>query len=207
MIGEAKTASPPKRHWKEVEKARLHERFARFVIRSLRLSLGRVLHPRASFGRKVDLRRRFCLRQARGAEVIFGDRCVLDNDLTIECQGRLEVGSGTIFGHHCTIGALEEVIIGNDCLIAEMVSIRDHNHRFEDADVCIREQGMSVVPVRIGNNVWLGCKVTVVAGVTIGDNTIVGSNAVVTHDLPPNTVAVGVPARVIRQRAAPVDQP
>jgi acetyltransferase-like isoleucine patch superfamily enzyme len=57
-----------------------------------------------------------------------------------------------------------------------------------------------VAPVRIGRNVWLGAKVTVSKGVAIGDNAIVGANAVVTHDIPPNAIAAGVPARIIRMR-------
>ena len=147
------------------------------------------------------MRARFCLRQAAGARVEIGEGCVLDNDLTIECRGTLEIGRGTIFGHHCTVAALDSVVIGEDCLIAEMVSIRDHNHRFERLDVPYRDQGMEIAPVRIGRNVWLAAKVTVAAGVPIGDNTVVGANAVVTKDLPANAVAAGVPARVLRLRS------
>lgn len=174
------------------------ERIAPFLMRSIRLSWARLRYPRARFGRKVDLRARFCLRQGPGAQVEIGDRVILDNDLTIECRGSLRIGNGTIFGHHCTIGAIESVEIGEDCLIAEMVAIRDHNHRFDRLDIPYRDQGISSAPVRIGRNVWLAGKVTVTAGVTIGDNTVVGANAVVTKDLPANSVAVGVPARVVR---------
>lgn len=138
------------------------------------------------------------------ATVIFGSRCVLDRDMTVECSGSLEVGSGTIFGHHCTLAARESVVIGNDCLIAEMVSIRDHDHRFDlGLDTPVRDQGFDCRPVRIGSNVWLGCKVTVVKGISIGDNAVVGANSVVTHDVPANAVAVGAPARVVRYRVPP----
>ena len=132
----------------------------------------------------------------------FGPRCVLDYDLTAEVAGRLSVGPRTIFGHHCTLAAVERVEIGEDCLIAELVSIRDHDHRFDRLDVPVREQGSVAAPVSIGRNVWLGAKVTVAKGVTIGDNAVVGANAVVTRDLPANAVAAGVPARVIRYRDA-----
>jgi acetyltransferase-like isoleucine patch superfamily enzyme len=137
-----------------------------------------------------------------GATVVFGSRCVLDRDMTVECFGSLEVGSGTIFGHHCTLAARESLVIGHDCLLAEMVSVRDHDHRYDlDLDIPVRDQGFDCRPVRIGSNVWLGCKVTVVKGVTIGDNAVVGANSVVTRDIPANAVAVGAPARVIRYRA------
>jgi acetyltransferase-like isoleucine patch superfamily enzyme len=164
----------------------------------VRMACMRALHGRARFGRGVELRRRFCLRQSPGAEVAIGDRCILDNDMTIECRGTLRIGNRTIFGHHCTIAANELVEIGEDCLIAEMVCIRDHNHCFDRVDVPFRTQGMVCAPVRIGNNVWLGAKVTIAKGVTIGDNVVIGANAVVTKDIPSNAVAVGVPARVVR---------
>jgi acetyltransferase-like isoleucine patch superfamily enzyme len=146
------------------------------------------------------VRTRVEVRVGAGGVVEFGEGCVLDRDLTVECDGVIRVGDRTIFGHHCTVAARSSVLIGEDCLIAEMVSIRDHDHRFERLDLTTREQGEVVAPVRIGRNVWLGAKVTVSKGVTIGDNAIVGANAVVTHDIPPNAIAAGVPARIIRMR-------
>jgi len=141
---------------------------------------------------------------SEGGHISFGTGCVLDQDLTVESSGSLRVGNGTIFGHHCTLGVKEAVVIGDDCLIAEMVSIRDHDHRFDlSLDIPVRDQGFDCRPVYIGRNVWLGCKVTVIKGVTIGDNVIVGANSVVTRDIPNNAVAVGAPARVIRYRDDP----
>ncbi len=126
---------------------------------------------------------------------------MLDHDLTVEIDGCLIVGDRVIFGHHCTVAAFDRIEIGDDTMLAEMVSIRDHDHAFGRTDVPYREQGHVAAPVRIGRNVWVGAKVTILKGVTIGDNAIVGANAVVTRDLPANSTAVGIPARVIRQRA------
>jgi acetyltransferase-like isoleucine patch superfamily enzyme len=201
MIYDPTAGLGSKHVWKETIRPSRLVRILPAALRVLRLSAARLRHPRASFGRNVDLRCRFCLRQSQGALVSIGESCILDNDLTIECRGRLIIGDRTIFGHHCTIGVLDEVIIGSDCLIAEMVSIRDHNHCFDLLDIPVRKQGMSVATIRIGNNVWLAGKVTIAAGVTIGDNVVVGANAVVTCDLPANSVAAGVPARVIRMRS------
>lgn len=132
--------------------------------------------------------------------MLVGNRCVLDRDMTIECRGRLTIGDDTIFGHHCTIAVHELVTIGTDCLIAEMVSIRDHDHGFTRLDVPMRQQGARTRPVRIGDDVWIGAKATVVSGVTIGDHAIVAAGAVVTSDVPAGAIVGGVPARVIRQR-------
>lgn len=132
----------------------------------------------------------------------FGEGCVLDHGLVVESRGRLEVGDRTVFGHHCTIAADEGITIGRDCLIAELVSIRDHDHAFASTDVAIIDQGRSTTPIHIGDNVWIGGKVTITKGVTIGSNAVVGAHAVVTGDLPDGCVAVGIPARVVHQRGS-----
>lgn len=168
--------------------------------RRVRLAYLRMRFPQAEIGARCDIREGFRLHTRPGAVVRIGTGCVMDREMTIECEGRLEIGEGTIFGHHCTLAARSSLVIGADSLIAEMVSIRDHNHRFDRLDVPVRDQGNEVAPVRIGRNVWLGAKVTVVSGVTIGDNAIIGANAVVTRDIPANAIAVGIPARVIRMR-------
>ncbi len=143
---------------------------------------------------------RFTVRPPGLVEI--GTRCEFDRGLTIECEGRLSIGADTFFGHHCTLAAKQCVRIGRDCLVAEMVSIRDYDHRFADLTVPVRLQGLITAPVVIGNNVWLGSKVSVLRGVRIGDNAIIGAGAVVTHDIPANAIAAGVPARVLRYRVA-----
>lgn len=105
-----------------------------------------------------------------------------------------------VFGHHCTIGVKASLSIGDDCLIAEMVSIRDHDHATSRTDIPMRLQGASTAPVVIERDVWLGARVVVVKGVHIGQGAIVGAGAVVTKDVPPYAIAVGVPARIIGQR-------
>ena len=141
------------------------------------------------------------------ANIRFGECCVLDRNMVVECEGTLYVGDRVIFGHHCTLAAQESVVIGADTLIAEMVSIRDHDHCFARTDIPIREQGVNTAPVVIGQNVWIGAKVTVVKGVHIGDNAIIGANAVVTRDIPAGAIAVGVPARVVRLREEGIQIP
>ena len=157
-----------------------------------------VLHPRVHLGVGCELRSGSNMLVAKGASVVFGAGCVVDNGMTVECRGKIEVGARTVFGHHGTLAAAEFISIGEDCLIAEMVSIRDHDHSFTNISVPYNQQGQAIAPVRIGSNVWLGCKVTVIRGVSIGNNTVVGANAVVTHDLPSDCVAVGIPARIVR---------
>jgi acetyltransferase-like isoleucine patch superfamily enzyme len=164
------------------------------------LAWARVRHPRVRFGRRCDVRPGARLSVARGASVRFGESCVLDYGLVVESRGRLEVGDRTVFGHHCTIASDESIVIGRNCLIAEMVSIRDHDHAFASLDLSIIDQGRETAPISIGDNVWIGGKATITKGVSIGSDSVIGAHAVVTHDLPEGCVAVGIPARVIRHR-------
>ena len=175
-----------------------------FIRRRAGLTLVRLRHPRVRFGSRCDVRRGARFLVARGAPVSLGSGCVLDYGFTLECRGRLDVGERTVFGHHCTVASDAGVTIGRDCLIAEMVSIRDHDHAF-DSTAPIIDQGRDSAPVCIGDNVWIGSKATVTKGVTIGANTVVGAHAVVTGDLPADCVAVGIPARVLRYRGRGVD--
>ena len=182
-----------------LDKNSLIEQCIGALRKRLYLTVVRLLYRNAVFGSAVDVRKHFSFRQGCNGVVRFGERCILDVGMTVECHGILNVGKRVIFGHHCTIAARERIEIGDDCMFAEMVSIRDHDHAFTNVEVPYREQGFTCAPVRIGRNVWVAAKVTVCKGVFIGDNCIIGANAVLTKNIPSNSLAVGIPARVIRQ--------
>jgi acetyltransferase-like isoleucine patch superfamily enzyme len=113
------------------------------------------------------------------------------------------IGNDVSIESNCHIGAINEVIIGDGVMIASNVYIADHFH----GD--ITKNDLSIPPARrrlsskgsviINNNVWIGDSVCILPGVTIGKNSIVGSNAVVTKDVPANSVVAGVPAVIIKQ--------
>lgn len=94
-------------------------------------------------------------------------------------------------------GGLE---IGDDCRIAHGCSFISEDHVFDDPDTPIRLQGKRAGAIVLGRDVWLGCGVRVLRGVRIGEGCVVGAGAVVTRDLPPMSLAVGVPARVVGRR-------
>ena len=104
----------------------------------------------------------------------------------------LKLGSGYI-NSNSQIVCSEKIEIGNGVAIADGVLIRDS----DDHDIEI-EGYKKTKPIKIGNHVWIGQKVTILKGVTIGDNSIIAAGAVVTGDIPENCIAAGVPARVIR---------
>jgi acetyltransferase-like isoleucine patch superfamily enzyme len=99
-----------------------------------------------------------------------------------------------------SITAVLSVVIEEGVDIARGCYISDHSHGFERHDIPIRDQPLErIAPVRIGAGAWLGQNVVVLPGVTIGRGAVIGANSVVREDVPDHAVAVGVPARVVRQ--------
>lgn len=178
-------------------------RLRRRATRELRWALANVRSPRVRFGPGTTVGAGLQLAIEGEGRIWFGQDCVLDRGAVLHAAGDLVVGDRTIIGHHASLAAKQSVRIGRNCMLAEMVSVRDHDHRFEDLDTPIRDQGAVSAPVVIEDDVWLGGGVVVTAGVRIGRGTVVGARSVVTGDLPAGVVAVGAPARVVRDRVVP----
>ncbi|MBU3129320.1 sugar O-acetyltransferase [Clostridium tagluense] len=128
---------------------------------------------------------------------------VVRNDFYIEPPFRCDYGYNISIGenfysnYNCTILDCAKVTIGDNVMFAPNVSLFTAGHpiHFEP-----RNAGLEYAfPINIGNNVWLGGGVIVNPGITIGDNVVIGSGSVVTKDIPPNSIAVGNPCKVIRQ--------
>ncbi len=119
-------------------------------------------------------------------------------------SGSLKIGRNTYIQSGCILNPfMGDIIIGANCMIAARCSFMPYQHGFADINVPVREQPLtSKGDIIIEDNVWLGVNVSVMDGVTIGAGAIVGAGAVVTKDIPPYTIAGGVPARVIRARKA-----
>jgi acetyltransferase-like isoleucine patch superfamily enzyme len=120
---------------------------------------------------------------SRGAYIRLNEHCSLNTGCHIVAVNGIEIGSGTRIGEYC--------------------SIRDQNHNFDDPAHPIYDQGFNGQRIIIGKDVWLGRGVFVGPGVVIGDGCVIGANSVVVRDMPPYSVAVGSPARVIRKRGEP----
>jgi acetyltransferase-like isoleucine patch superfamily enzyme len=117
--------------------------------------------------------------------------------------GFVRIGSKSVLGGEITFSAYEEISIGRECVIADRVMFIDFDHVITDSETPIRNQGLTTSPVRVGNNVWIGYGAAILRGVTVGDGAVIGTNAVVTKDVPPGAIVGGVPARVLRMREAP----
>ncbi len=118
-------------------------------------------------------------------------------------EGEVSIGAKTVIGQECTISAYQHISIGRECIVADRVMLIDFDHSVAEVDRPMRLQGIYKRDVRIGHNVWIGYGACVLRGVSIGENSAVGTTAVVTRDFPANSVIAGVPARVIRMRDAP----
>lgn len=113
-------------------------------------------------------------------------------------NSRITIGACTATSNNITIIAMNSVEIGARCLIGDFVTVYDCD--FHEMDSAHRSRSVGPIePVTIGDNVWLGSRVIVLKGVSIGENSVVAAGSVVTRSLPANVVAAGVPARVIKQ--------
>lgn len=143
--------------------------------------------------------------------VLFGEGFSAGGGLRIEAlayknESVVVLGSRVSVGRNLHLAAYYSVVLGNDVLIGSNVLITDHNHGVyggsvphSQANVPVNSRELEGAPVRIGNNVWLGDGVVILPGVVIGDNSIIGANSVVTKSIPENTIAVGLPARPIKE--------
>lgn len=188
----------------------LAQRQLRALLRGdLRQILPLVIKMREALAARVYLRRcTYVGRWARAVgkpvvhnkgQIIFGDRAriistIVRTEIAADRGGRLEIGERTFINYGCSIAAQELIRIGAGCHLGPYTNIIDNvYHDLED-----HLQAPASHPVIIGDNVWIGARVMVLPGVTIGESAVIGAGAIVTKDVPPRAVAAGNPARVLR---------
>lgn len=149
--------------------------------------------------RRVAQYRRRVLKGLLGS---VGEGCDFSVGIKILNPERIHVGRGCRFANSTILGGTGGISFGESCLIGFENVFLTRSHRYDRLDVPIWDQGYSTAPISVGDDVWTGCRVTVLPGVTIGSHTVVGAGSVVTRDLPSGVIAAGVPARVVRTRVA-----
>ena len=140
-------------------------------------------------------------------KVIINDNVIIGDDSIIKCTGsiqhvgeEIEIGARTSFGNNCFFGCAGGVNIGEDVIVGQYVRFHSENHRYENKNELIRNQGVTHRGIKIGNNCWVGSGVVFLDGVEIGNGCVVAANAVVTKKFPDNCVIAGMPAKIIKKR-------
>ncbi len=141
------------------------------------------------------------LRNREKGKIVLNDGCKIDHGVRIVAANNatVSIGKNTNIGCYSIMNCGENVTIGQKCLISGFVYIQSSNHGMRKG-AFIKDQDQSYAPISIGDDVWLGSHVSILAGVKIGNGAVVGSKSVVTKSISPNQIVAGVPAKVISQR-------
>jgi acetyltransferase-like isoleucine patch superfamily enzyme len=148
--------------------------------------------------REIDIPRNF-------DDIEIESFCAFDQGVTLLCSGeplphpKIYIGAYTYINRNTFLDAILSLTIGQQCGIGPGCYITDHDHGL-DLALAPLAQPMVAQPTKIGDRVWIGANVTILKGVTIGNDAVVGAGSVVTKDVPEKAIAVGVPAKVIKYR-------
>jgi acetyltransferase-like isoleucine patch superfamily enzyme len=176
-------------------------------LKALSLALRRIRLPRGiAAGKGASIRKPFSIPDGRGISLGSNTKIHLGATiLTIRSDGgrtydpRIAIGNDVYVGRYIFLNAIDKVTIGDGCVLSDYVYINDAAHGLNPAAGPIMEQPLeSKGPICIGNKCFLGYRVAVMPGVTLGEGCVVGINAVVTRSFPPYSMLAGVPARIVR---------
>lgn len=128
----------------------------------------------------------------------IGNNSVIEDFSTVNNGvGEVRIGENSLIGLGNVI--IGPVTVGNDVILAQNIVASGLNHNYTDIHQAIHKQGVNVAPITIEDDCWIGANTVITAGVTIGKHSVVAAGAVVTKNIPPYSVAVGNPARVIKR--------
>ncbi len=182
----------------------LTPKYARLALRYLRRRLLTAAGRRWETDGLLFLGKRLEIQIGPRGRVRFGRLVWIGDGTKIRChEGEVIIGAKTVLGQECTISAYKHVRIGEQCVVADRAMFIDFDHGMVEVERPIRVQGIYTRDVDVGSNVWIGYGACILRGVKVGDNAVIGTNAVVAADVPANAVVGGVPAKVIRMREAP----
>ncbi len=164
---------------------------------------------RIHLGDGVGLGRNACLRAntERDPGISLGHRVAINDAVIINAnRGFVTLGDRSWLGPFCLVYGNGGVTIGRNVLIAGHTTINTVSHAAERCDIPINDQPVLTAPVLIEDDVWIGLNAVILQGITLGQGCIIGAGAVVTRSIPPWSIALGVPARVVARRPGAPDQ-
>ena len=173
-----------------------------YLVRYYRLAKFKLMNPHVVLKGMVFLGRRVEIHATPGLGRLEIGRWVhIGDGNAIRChEGSLRIGDKVVFGKANVVNAYLDIGIGASTLVADWVYICDFDHRMDDVTMPIKDQGIVKGPVRIGPDTWISTKVTVLRNTRVGRGCVLGAHAVVKGDIPDYSIAVGSPAKPVRNR-------
>lgn len=158
------------------------------------------------FGKNVTIDHHCSIDAYASNKICFGDNVRIGSFSSVSSTSHMsKYGIGLKIGHNSGIGRFAEfgaaggIEIGNDVIMGSYISFHSENHNFEDLTRPIREQGVTSKGIKLGNNIWVGAKVTFLDGCEIGNNSVIAAGAIVKGSFPDNVVIGGIPAKILKQ--------
>lgn len=159
-----------------------------------------------SFGRNVTIDKHSIIDGFASEKVILGDCVKIGAFSNLNITSHLskygkgfKMGNNSAIGEFAHLGSAGGIEIGNDVIMGCYISFHSENHNFNDTSKLIREQGVTNKGIVLGNNIWVGAKVTFLDGCTVGNNCVIAAGAVVNGIFPDNVVIGGVPAKILKR--------
>ncbi len=167
-----------------------------------RFLAARLRHPHVDLQGMVFLGRRVELAARRHhGRLSLGPWCWIGNDNKLRAhEGHLRLGPKVVMGRDNVVNTYLDIEIGENALLGDWIYVCDFDHRYDRLDLPIKHQGLVKSPTRIGADVWVGEKASILRGADIGAGSVVASQSLVKGPIPPFTNVAGTPARVIRSR-------
>ncbi|MFH1904444.1 MAG: acyltransferase [bacterium] len=178
----------------------------RHIGRNVKIGCGvKITNPQyISFGDNVQIGNDCVLIASTEKGITLDDGARLKYGVYLDAEtpdkGYIKIGKRVYIGTGCCLHGHEGLEIRDDALLAQNITITPYSHKFDDPDKAIYSQGGYQRKVTIGRDCYIGMNVCVIYSADVGEGSVVGAGSVVTKTIPPYSVAVGVPARVIRKR-------
>jgi acetyltransferase-like isoleucine patch superfamily enzyme len=159
-----------------------------------------------SFGKNVTIEQNSRIDGYAREKIILGNNVKIGAFSLLTCTSHLskygiglKIGSNSAIGDFAHFGAAGGVDIGDDVIMGSYISFHSENHSFNDTTKLIREQGVSSKGIKLGNNIWVGAKVTFLDGSVIGNNCVIAAGSVINGVFADNLVIGGTPAKILKK--------
>ena len=163
--------------------------------------------PKINFGKFLKIGSFTYISALSKNGITFGDnvsigaftRIIVSTSLN-QIGDKILIGNNVGIGEFGYLGGAGGLEIGNECIIGQYLSCHPENHNYQDTTISIRHQGITRKGIKIGKNCWIGSKVTILDGVSIGNGCVIAAGSVVTKSFPDNSIIGGIPAKILKSR-------